>query len=87
LAETQTRSLPTSFGEEGLKRPFQRRSIHPDAGVRDGDHDILAGLDGLGEPVDVAFVEVAVRGLERHLAAIRHGVAGVRSQIDNGISS
>jgi hypothetical protein len=71
---------------KGLKRPFQRRAIHPMPVSATAIATYWPALTGSGEAVD-AFVEVAVRGLERHLAANRHGVAGVHGQIDNGISS
>ena len=41
---------------------------------------------GSASAADIGLVEIAVRGLDRDLAAVRHGVAGVEGEIENARS-
>ena len=45
----------------------------------------MPGLDGFCEPSDVGVVEAAIRGFDRHFAAIRHRVACIDDKIDIGV--
>ncbi len=51
--------------------------------VGDGDHDILAGRD-VRVFGGVAVVEIAIRRLDRQLAAVGHRVARIDREIDDG---
>ena len=43
------------------------------------------GSTGSGSGVDIGLVEVAVGGLDRDLAAVRHGVAGIEREIEQRV--
>ena len=86
LAQAETGALADAFGrEERLECALQGGGVHAAAGVGDRDHDVLTDLDRLGHVGHIGLVEMTVGGLDRHLAAARHGVAGVDRQIDQRI--
>ena len=66
-------------GEERLEDARSRRLIHAFAGVRHGDHDVVAGNDA-GVIHGVGVVEIHGRGFEHQTAAVRHRVAAVHRQ-------
>ena len=74
---------PTSLVvKNGSKARSSDLPRHADAGVGDADHDILAGRH-LGLPGRVALVEMGVGGLDRELAAVRHGVARIDREVEH----
>ena len=82
-AETEPRPLSNVLGgEERLEHLVEQAAGDSLAGVAHRDHDVVAGLD-LAAHARVVLVEYDVPGFERQLAAIRHRVTGVESQIEN----
>ena len=82
-AQTKAGALADLLGgEEGIEHLFQVCGRDPGAGVAHGNHDIVADRD-LAVHARVAFVEIDVVGLERELAAIRHGVARVQGKVED----
>ena len=70
-------------GEERIERLCLHVRRHSASVVRHRQHDVLAGQHlVLGR--SVFFVQMDVRGLQRQLAPVRHGVPGVHGQIENG---
>ena len=75
LRKSQT--CPLADGLGGKKRiEYLRKHVvgNADAGVPD--------LDGHKIALDDAIVHENIAGLNRHLAALRHGIAGIEDQID-----
>ncbi len=70
-------------GEKRLKHPGERAHVHADAVVADGDLHIVArlGFDVGGG----GGVQGFAGGFNAQLAAIRHGVAGVQRQVEQGV--
>ncbi len=56
---------------------------NPRAGVADGDHHIIPDRD-LAVHARIALIEIDVVGLQRELAAGRHGIAGIQRKIEDG---
>ena len=67
---------------ERLERAGEHVAGHARAGVGDADRHILPRLH-VGLRRRVALVEIDVGGLDRQLAALGHGVAGVDGKIEN----
>ena len=69
-------------GEKWLKDVVQRGLVHTGAGVADTEADELAGAR-FRMIVRVIFVDFGSERAHDELAAVGHGVAGVRSQVRN----
>ncbi len=68
-------------GEERLEGAGGHFRSHAAAGVRHGNHDIVAG-PGVAVLLRIGLVERCIADLDRQLAAVGHGVAGVECQIE-----
>jgi hypothetical protein len=80
--EAEPRALADLLrGEERLEHLFQHLAGHADAGIGDRDHHVLARPD-LAVRGRIGLVEMGVGGLDRELAAARHGVAGIDDEIE-----
>ena len=83
LRKPQARAVSDVLGREerieGLGLHLRRHSA---AGVRHGQHDILAGHH-FGLRGGVFFIEMNIRGFDRQLAAIRHRVARIDGEIED----
>ena len=77
-------TLGTLRGEERLEDARLRLVVHSDAGVADGQHDVLARHQRCVRP-GKDLVERDVGRLNRQLAALRHGVARVHRQIHDDL--
>ena len=83
-AETKAGSLADFLGgEERIEHPFQVLGRNSGAGVAHRDHDIGSRRD-LDIHVRIGLIEIDVLGLDREAAAVRHGVARIQRQIENG---
>src|SRR5207253_3118340 len=71
-------------GEERLEQPRPCRAIDTDTGVGHREHHIATGLDRPVLP-RVRGVEIHGGGLDRELAAARHGVARVDDQVHDDL--
>ena len=84
-AEAEAGALAVAFGGEerieGLGGDLRR---HAGAGIVDGDQDIRPRRD-VGMQRGIAPVERRVRDLDRHRAAVRHGVARIDREVENGV--
>ena len=67
-------------GEERLEDPCEHLGRHAGAGVRHGQHHVVAGRH-LGVPARVVLVQHLVGNLDRQPAAAGHGVAGVQGEV------
>jgi len=82
LAQAQACPLADVLGgEEWFERFFERGTIHAEAHVGDRDQDVLAVRHRLGELRDIGFIQITIRRLDRHLAAVGHRIAGVDGQV------
>ena len=83
-AEPEAGAPPDLLGrEERFEHAVEQRRRNAGAGVADRDHHVMAWRD-LAVHASVTFVEDDVAGLERKLAAVRHGVARIDGQVEDG---
>ena len=79
--------MPLSAGlvvKNGSKAFADDLGRHAGAGVGDGDHDILPGRH-FGVAGGIGVVEMAVGRLDGQAAAVRHGVAPVDREVQDGV--
>src|SRR4051812_20704443 len=69
-------------GEKGFEYSIEKFGGNSGAAVADGNHDIIADRD-LAMHARIIFVEKDVAALERELAAVGHGVAGVQGKVQD----
>ena len=67
-------------GEERLEDPGLCFGIDATSGVTHSQHHIIPGLDP-GVPPDILVIQIDVAGLNRQLAALRHGIASIDRKI------
>src|SRR5258707_11526064 len=82
--EAEASALGAFGGEERLEDPRLGFIVHPDAGVADGEHDVVA-CGERGVSTREMFVEGDVRGLNGQLAALRHGIARVDGKVHDDL--
>src|SRR5687768_5600740 len=81
----QPQTSPFTFflgGEKRLKKTRPHFGWHAHAIITDGDHDEISGRDVTAVP-RIFFTKSYVTSFNRELAAIRHGIAGVKSKVEN----
>src|SRR5262249_43588975 len=70
-------------GEERLENAAEMLLSDAEASVADRQHQVVAGIDAL-EAGNITLVEMHVRGLDDQLATLRHGIARVEREVEEG---
>src|SRR5882762_9837577 len=84
LAQSKASTLADLLGcEKWVERSLARRAIHSDARVCDRNHHVLPRFHRLRERAYIGLIEITIRGLDRQLAAIGHGIAGIEGEIED----
>jgi hypothetical protein len=79
--QAEPRPFPDLLGrEKGLEDASLHLRFHAHAGVTDGEHDMRPRLRAQMHG-RIALIQLDGSGLDRQLAAPRHGVAGIQRQV------
>src|SRR6476619_7335379 len=84
LAETETGSFSDPLGsEERIERLADHLVAHSRSGVANGEPDVLARSHLIAAWISTA--DAHIRGSDRQLPALGHGVARVDRQVEQGV--
>src|ERR1700733_14976910 len=82
--QTKACAFGTFRGEERFEDARLGVTIHADASVTDGEHDVVAWKHGLVRAREI-LVDADIGGLDGKFSSLRHGVARVDRQVHDDL--